>query len=615
MNQDQPSLDRPTNQPIPCLVNETNDERIALDRRLVTVGSATECAVRIRERGIDSFAVQLVYDHGTYYVEPIGSSTRVTHNGKRLRDRRALAPGDRICLGGQCFRFVEPRADDAPGAGGKTHGPLRQLITAVVSLIDNREQDLSFAVVSHISRLLGSDAARLVIEDEGSGRRRTLACFPADAPAERFSSRAIDWARDENRTVLMHDIDWRELHPDSSMASLETNRIASVLCAPLTHAGNHLGYLYLDRLQGSSPFDSADRDLCDALAPLFAVILSNAHQSRNQREAIARLQRKNLASGTGLVYESETMHAVIREAQTFAKTEAPVLIQGETGTGKELMAHFIHEQSRRTGKPFRAINCGAIPENLIESELFGYEKGAFTGAAKRTAGLFESADGGTVLLDEIGELPLQVQVKLLRVLQESEITRLGGHDPLAVDVRIIAATNKQLSRCVEQGAFRRDLFFRLNVLMLTLPPLRERSQDLLLLAETFVENYCSQFGLPRKRLTPEAHARLSSYSWPGNVRELQNCIQKAVLLSSGTRIAGDEISYHAHSTGEEKTGEQAVRPLKEIRSEAERAGIEHALTVTEGNVSLASRMLQIDRAWLTKRIDSYGIDVSGFRKG
>ncbi|MBD3317948.1 MAG: AAA domain-containing protein, partial [Chitinivibrionales bacterium] len=443
-------------------------------------------------------------------------------------------------------------------------------------------------------------------------RRKTVACFPSDAPPDRFSSRAIEWAAREKKTVCLHQPDWGE--GEESGHSLETNRVASVLCAPLMQDADIAGFLYLDRLLGSPVFDDNDRQLCNALAPLFSEILSDAAERRKQRETIARFQKARRSAGDGLLYKSDAMTEVMRKVQTFAATDAPVLILGETGTGKELVSRFIHRNSARAAKPFKAINCGAIPTNLIESELFGYEKGAFTGATKRKEGLFEACDGGSVFLDEIGEMPFDVQVKLLRVLQESEVTRLGGHETTPVDVRIVAATNRDLSELVREGRFRQDLYFRLSVLNISLPPLRERDEDLFLLAEYFTTLYCEQFGLPTRTLTPQCRVALANRSWPGNVRELENTIQRAVLLSSGTAIDAAALTEDPTAAqAENAPTESTIMPLKEIRARAEQKGIEQALQTTSGNVSLASKLLKIDRAWLTKRIDEYGIEVGRYR--
>ena len=232
--------------------------------------------------------------------------------------------------------------------------------------------------------------------------------------------------------------------------------------------------------------------------------------------------------------------AMIRQV---APTDATVLIDGESGTGKELVARAVHARSSRSERPFVAVNCGAIPENLIESELFGHAKGAFTGAVSSRVGLFRAADGGTIFLDEIGELPLPLQVKLLRVLQERKFYRLGGAKEISVDVRVIAATNRDLEKLVEEGKFREDLYYRLNVATIYLPPLRERKEDILLLATAFIKEFNSKFGKSIEGFEPQAAELLQQYHWKGNVRELRNVIERAVLLGNGPVITREQLSF------------------------------------------------------------------------
>jgi len=579
-----------------------------LTERVITIGSSSECTIPVNIRPTDTFAVQLLFTEGAYSIQQLLPGIRLLVNNKKVKGSYKLSHNDVITIGD--FNFEYRETADQNSLSSKSD-PLYNVISVLASLIRNRDQDLSQELVVSIARLLSCDASRLVNYDEETHKLTTVATFPSNAPSDRFSTKAIEWARKEKKAVLMHDVDWKELQ--SKADSLETNSVSSVICTQLTAGESVLGFLYLDRKKGAKPFNNSDKELCDALAPLFSEILINARERQNQARTIARLQELKNNGAPGFIYQSESMKKVINQAKTFAPTNAPVLIFGETGTGKELMAHFIHQQSTRCDKPFRAINCGAIPANLIESELFGYEKGAFTGAVKRTQGLFEVTNGGTVFLDEIGEMPLDVQVKLLRVLQESEITRLGGHDPITVDVRIIAATNRDLEAFVNESRFRQDLYFRLNVLPITIPPLRSRDYDIIVLTEYFIERYCQQFGLERKKLSPQAHAALLAYRWPGNVRELENKIQKAILLSPNNRIEETALFFSQTDSPEPENPVQKMLTLKEIRAKAEKKGIEEALVRTAGNISMASKLLEIDRAWLTKRINEYQINVNQYR--
>jgi two-component system, response regulator FlrC len=258
-------------------------------------------------------------------------------------------------------------------------------------------------------------------------------------------------------------------------------------------------------------------------------------------ELIAAILEAVSADQSTIVVRDPAMDRVVKLAEQIARSEAPVLITGESGTGKEVMARFVHQKSARKDKPFVAVNCAAIPENLIESELFGHEKGAFTGAVARRIGKFEEANGGTLLLDEISEIDVRLQAKLLRALQERMIDRVGGGQPVKVDIRIIATSNRNLAEEVKRGAFREDLMFRLNVVNLKLPALRERPADIIALADHFAAKYADLNGVPRRPLSQEARKALALAAWPGNVRELENTLHRAVLLAAGTEIGPEAL--------------------------------------------------------------------------
>jgi nitrogen regulation protein NR(I) len=333
------------------------------------------------------------------------------------------------------------------------------------------------------------------------------------------------------------------------------------------------------------------------------------------------------AMGEALVGKSRPMQEVYKAIGRVAPTDATVLIRGESGTGKELVARAIYHHSLRAGKAFLVINCVAIPETLLESELFGYEKGAFTGAANRRVGKFEQAYGGTVFLDEIGDMPFTIQAKILRLLQERSIERLGGRETIPVDVRIVAATNRDLEASLAQGRFREDLYFRLKVVTITLPPLRERPTDIPLLAEYFLARFAASMNLENPGLTPEAVSLLRSHQWPGNVRELANVLQKALIFSRGYPIRPDDISQAISVGGPPKMDDsQAYETLRHwmrrtllggstdnvfnsLMDSFARALISEALELTGGNRSRAAKLLGISRPTLLSKIDRYNLKM------
>jgi nitrogen regulation protein NR(I) len=329
-----------------------------------------------------------------------------------------------------------------------------------------------------------------------------------------------------------------------------------------------------------------------------------------------------------IIGRSKAMQEVYKAIGRVAPTDATVLIRGESGTGKELVARAIYQHSLRAAKPFLIINCVAIPETLLESELFGYEKGAFTGAVNRRVGKFEQAHGGTVFLDEIGDMPFSIQAKILRLLQERSIERLGGREPIPVDVRIIAATNRDLEAALAQGRFREDLYYRLKVVTLWLPPLRERSQDSILLAEYFLARFAKEMGMGNPGMVEEAKLLLQNYQWPGNVRELANAMQKALIFSRGYPIHPEDVSRAiggeslAREAGDQRADEIVRQWVRQTLAAGEgkdvfEACMDHfaslliseALDLTGGNRSRAAKLLGISRPTLLSKIEKYGLKV------
>ncbi|HOP16415.1 MAG TPA: PEP-CTERM-box response regulator transcription factor [Gammaproteobacteria bacterium] len=305
----------------------------------------------------------------------------------------------------------------------------------------------------------------------------------------------------------------------------------------------------------------------------------------------------------GLIASSAEMHKVCRTVEKLAPTDVSTLILGESGTGKEVLVKALHNMSDRRDKRLVAINCAAIPEALLESELFGYEKGAFTGAAKTTPGKIEVANGGMLFLDEVGDLPLPLQAKLLRFLQERVIERIGGRAEIAVDVRVVCATHRDLPALIQQGDFREDLYYRINEATIRVPPLRERQGDSLLLARAFLERFATQFKRPVKGFMPQAVEALEAYNWPGNVRELENRVKRAVIMADGNQVTLEDLEL----PGLADAGEQEPFNLREVRERAESQAILRALARTDGNVSKTSELLGVTRPTLYNLMKKYSI--------
>ncbi len=306
-----------------------------------------------------------------------------------------------------------------------------------------------------------------------------------------------------------------------------------------------------------------------------------------------------------LVGRSPAMVEVYKTVARVAPSRSTVLVEGESGTGKELIATALHRHSGRSGARFVAVDCGSLTDTLLESELFGYVRGAFTGAVGEKKGLFEEASGGTIFLDEIGDIGAPMQAKLLRVLQEYEIKRVGGQEWIKVDVRVVAATNRNLEELVRRGSFREDLFYRLKVVTITLPPLRERREDVPLLAEHFLRRYAERNQKPISHLTDEAMVLLMDYPWPGNIRELEHCIERAVALASGTVLTPEDLAPELRSTVE-ATLHRGSPTLEEVK----RRYLAHVLAETGGNISRAATILGVDRRSLYRMLRRYGLRAS-----
>jgi two-component system NtrC family response regulator len=335
------------------------------------------------------------------------------------------------------------------------------------------------------------------------------------------------------------------------------------------------------------------------------LVIQRAFFLHNLQQENRRMQQSQADSPlAGVISRDPGMMKVCRTIEKVAPTSASTMLLGESGTGKEVLARAVHALSPRAKERFMAINCAAIPENLLESELFGYEKGAFTGAAKQTKGKVELAHGGTFFLDEVGDLPMALQAKLLRFLQERVIERVGGHEEIPVDVRIVCATHQRLKELCAQGRFREDLYYRLSEIVVNIPPMRQREGDAALLAHHFKNKFCAQESRSSLHFAPDAMAAIEAYPWPGNVREMENCIKRAVIMADGNTIVADDLGLPDTDATEEPLN------LRQVRDEAEYKAIVKALARTDGNIVKASEVLGISRPTMYDLMGRHGIKVN-----
>ncbi len=354
-------------------------------------------------------------------------------------------------------------------------------------------------------------------------------------------------------------------------------------------------------------YDYIEKPFCPERAELLVKKLAQ-HQELVVENLSLRQRLEDRYRFENIITKSSKMQRMIELIKVVAKSNATVLITGESGTGKELVARAIHSQSHRQSKPFVAVSCAALPESLLESELFGHEKGSFTGAYARKKGKFEFANGGTLFLDEIGEMSANIQVHLLRVLEEKEFSRVGGNEPIRVDVRVVSATNRDLRKAIEKGEFREDLYYRLNVVPIELPPLRERKEDIPLLAQHFLNKFALENKKEVSELSPEATEFLLGYDWPGNVRELENAIERAAILAKDSLITIADLPQENMSLA------RSTMPGKNLR-EVEKEHILDVLGETGGNYSEAARLLGITRMTLYKKAREYSFSVKKIDSG
>jgi Nif-specific regulatory protein len=391
----------------------------------------------------------------------------------------------------------------------------------------------------------------------------------------------------------------------------------SFICVPIMLNRQAVGALAVDlRFKPERDFDSSVK-FFGIVSSMIAQALAVQRQVEDERRRLLdenthlRQELRERYDFSNIIGTSGPTRQMYEQVAQVAQTNTTVLIRGESGTGKELIAHAIHYNSLRAKKPFVKVSCAALPDTLIESELFGYEKGAFTGAAARKKGRFEMAEGGTLFLDEIGDINLSTQVKLLRVLQEREFERLGGTDTVRVNVRMIAATNKDMEKAITDGTFREDLYYRLNVFTIFVPPLRDRKADMLLLADHFLEKFSREHGKVIKRISTPAIDMLMSYHWPGNVRELENALERSVLVCDGAVIHGHHLPPSLQTA--DASGTVTRVTLKDAVAAFERDLIQDALKTTRGNRAKAARLLDTTERILNYKVRGHAIDARRFK--
>ncbi len=572
---------------------------------LTNVGKALGNDLAVTGDGVADHHVQIAFDGRDFNLNEIDRDADIRINGKKKR-RARLVHGDRIELGASTLvtfsMFSElpvrpPRdADDAPPQLGAELAGVRKLFEFSERLMLRGSLDeLIDTMLGDVVELTGADRGMLLLQGEGGpgdGERRFIVRAERNVGRELadrhggISDSIVRLVLESGRPLIVSDaLNDTQFGKSESVLALQ---LSSVMCAPLLRQGQVVGAIYLGSNRVKQLFERAHLDLLTVFGSQASLILENAmllSALRADKEKLSKeLGDKRLGE---IIGSCPSMIKVFRKLQKVATTDISVLITGETGTGKELIARELHRHSQREKGPFVTINCGAIPENLIESELFGHVKGAFTGAIASRPGKFQVADGGTLFLDEIGELPLNLQVKLLRALQERVVNRVGDAKPERVDIRVVAATNRNLEDEIKAGRFREDLYYRLNVVNLWLPPLRERGDDVVIIAKTLISKFADELNSQVRGFAPQALGAIRKYPWPGNIRELENRIKKALVLCDSTLLTADDLEL----------GEQAlapILPLEKAKEDFQRRYVLEALEKNQGNRTQTARDLGVD---------------------
>ncbi|HZH78503.1 MAG TPA: sigma 54-interacting transcriptional regulator, partial [Archangium sp.] len=531
---------------------------VPLHKRITSIGRGADNDVQLEDPSVPESALHLLFDGTRYQLGSLGATFQV--NGKK-RDNHVLATADVIRVGGTELVFAredlaprpapapapaltivskDPTTDpdshtgEMPGVVGRELVLLRRLTAFSERLLGGSSRDeLLEGLLDEAIEVTRADKGFLILRDNGELRVKVARNVTRENlidAEERVSDSIVEKVARNRKPLIVSDaLDDPEFKGSKSVVTL---KLLSVMCVPLVRNDELFGVLYVGNDRLVNRFEPKSLDMLTIFAAQALLLIQNALLVNDLKLDNTELRKRLDDTHYGeIVGACQGMLDVYRRIDKIAPTDISVLITGETGTGKELIARELHRRSPRTKGPFITINCGAIPENLLESELFGHVRGAFTGAVNTKMGKFQAAIGGTLFLDEIGELPLQLQVKLLRALQEKVVYKVGDHRGEPVDIRVVAATNRVLEEEVRKGTFREDLYYRLNVVTLKLPPLRDRGEDLFVLGKYFLGKYAKEFSSKAKGFSPSATVAMKKYGWPGNIRELENRIKKAVVLA------------------------------------------------------------------------------------
>ncbi|HET8542532.1 MAG TPA: sigma 54-interacting transcriptional regulator [Anaeromyxobacter sp.] len=584
-----------------------SEREVALVKRITSVGRDAENDVPIADPALPRTALHIHFD-GKDYNLAAHDVADVTVNGKRRAAWR-LGAGDRIRVAGTELVFdLSPRA---PAPGRAQAG---QRLLALDTLVRFSQRLLAATdvprlldeLVDALLEVTHANKGFLILLQDGEPSvrvARNVARETIEGAMERVSDSIIQRVVETRRPLVvadaLHDAEW------AGSSSVVNLKLCSVMCAPLMQKGDVFGVIYLGNDSVVSLFDERSLEVLTVFAAQASILIENALLLDSlRRENVALKEAASSRQYGDLIGAGASMREVYRRIEKVAATDVSVLVSGETGTGKEIVAREIHRRSPRAAGPFVAVNCGAIPEPLLESELFGHVRGAFTGAVTTRAGRFQAAHGGTLFLDEVGEMPGSLQVKLLRALQERAVTKVGDTRPEPVDIRVIAATNKVLEEEIRRGAFREDLYYRLNVVSIPLPPLRDRGDDVVVIARWFLQRYGKEFASRVRGFTPSALVAMRKYAWPGNIRELENRVKKAVVLADRALVSAEDLDLRPEIL-------EPILPLVVAKEEFQKRYINEVLERNGGNRTKTAKDLGVDPRTIFRHLEKLDAERRG----
>jgi transcriptional regulator with GAF, ATPase, and Fis domain len=576
-----------------------------LHKKITSIGSGPDNDIVLPDPLVtDGYAVH--FDGQTYTVFA-PKKTEFVVNGKK-RSKHKLSHDERLIIGSIDLRFA--MVDEAPPVEAEAANTVADM-DAYTKLFEFSDRlmhvrdltELLDALMDAVIEITNADKGFLVLlEGENLDvkvARNLNRENIADAVSQLSDSIIAKVVRSRKPVIVSDAMSDDEFGSAKSVMHL---KVSSVICVPLLDRGRLLGLIYVGNDSIRDLFQDQTLRVLTVFSSQASLIVSNGlllNELRHDNKRLSdRLEQYRFGE---IVGTSPPMQSVFRKVEKISPTDISVLITGETGTGKELIAREIHNRSPRAGKPFITINCGAIPENLLESELFGHIKGSFTGAVANKQGKFQAADGGTLFLDEIGEMPIELQVKLLRAIQEKVVFRVGDTRPETVDIRILAATNRDLEKEIAGGRFREDLYYRLNVVNLELPPLRVRGDDVLVIARYLLARYAREYDAKVKGLSPNAAVAIRKHAWPGNIRELENRIKKAIVLCESTVIGPDDLGLTSDVLPQ-------ILTLAEAKEKFQREYINEVLALNNGNRTKTARDLGVDPRTVFRHLEKESED-------